>query len=670
MKQIKSIPFLLVFLFASVLANSASEKKYQLNSPDKRMVSEIIVGDFITFNLKDDKQIILETATIAMEFQNDMNWGKNARVKSDRFISVTDNIVSPFYKKALVKDQYNQLSIGFKEGFTLIFRMYNDGLAYRFAGNKKGKFIVKNEVADYRLTKDFNVYAPYVRDRKKTKNATFEQQFWNDMQNLYTYSTITNFNTKNLLFTPILVELDSGEKLCIAEADLENYPGMYLNNDNVNPGFKGVFAGYPKTLKQGGHNELEMLVTERESYIACVDGTRNFPWRTFIVTQRDEELVECDMIYRLASPSRVVDNSWIKPGKVAWEWWNKWGLYNVDFRAGINTETYKYYIDFASTNDIEYVILDEGWATKYKCDLLDVIPEIDLPEIISYAEKRNVGIILWAGYLAMENNLEAVVKHYSEMGVKGFKIDFLNRDDQKMLDFMYRTADVCAKYRMLVNYHGVCKPAGLQRTYPNVINYEAVFGLEQMKWSSPETDMVTYDVTLPFIRMVAGPMDYTQGAMRNSIKGDYYPDYSSPMSQGTRCHQLAEYIVFESPMNMLCDSPSNYMKENECMSFISDIPTVWDDTKVISGEVSKYVVVARRSGDNWYVGALNGWDERELTVTLPENCHGKNVEIFRDGINADRTAQDYKREIGTVPANGIMNIKLAPGGGWAAKILK
>jgi hypothetical protein len=444
-----------------------------------------------------------------------------------------------------------------------------------------------------------------------------------------------------------------------------------LNNETGKTSLKAVHAPYPKVKEQGGHNQLQMLVKERENYIAKTSGTRSFPWRAFIISRNDKELADCDMVYRLASPSRVNDISWIKPGKVAWDWWNDWNLYGVDFRAGINNPTYKYYIDFAAEHGIEYVILDEGWAVNLQADMMQVIPEIDLQELVDYGKSKNVGIILWAGYWAFARDMENVVKHYSDMGVKGFKVDFLDRDDQEMVNFVYEASEVCAKYKMLVDFHGVFKPTGLQRTYPNVLNYEGVNGLEQLKWSPESYDMVTYDVTIPFIRMIAGPMDYTQGAMRNAVKGNYCPVNSEPMSQGTRCRQLATYVIFESPFNMLCDAPSNYRREKECTEFISNIPTIWDETVSLDGKVSEYVAIARRHGNDWYIGVLTNWTPRELDLDLSFLGEGDYIlELFKDGINADRAARDYKKEVIPVPANRKLRIRMAPGGGYAARIQK
>jgi alpha-glucosidase len=468
----------------------------------------------------------------------------------------------------------------------------------------------------------------------------------------------------------LVVELNDGKKLCITEADLESYPGLYLNKGE-DQSLRGVFAPYPKQVKQGGHNMLQGLVTERENYIAKCKGSRSFPWRVFAVSTSDKELLDNDLVYLLAESSRVKDTSWIKPGKVAWEWWNDWNIYGVNFKSGINNDTYKYYIDFASKQGIEYVILDEGWAVNKKADLLQVVPQLDIQELVNYGKSRNVGIILWAGYWAIDRDMENVFKTYSDMGVRGFKVDFMDRDDQAMVDFYYRCAETAAKYHLMIDYHGAYKPTGLHRTYPNVINFEGVYGLEQLKWAPPSIDMVTYDVTMPYIRMLAGPLDYTQGAMRNATKENYRPINSEPMSQGTRCRQLAEYVIFESPLNMLCDSPSNYLREPECTRFISEIPTIWDQTLALDGTIGEYIVIARRKDDVWYVGGLTNWNKRNITVDLSFLDKGNyEVELFSDGVNADRAARDYKRDIFSALENQKLSVTLMPGGGFAAKIKK
>ncbi|WP_106827862.1 glycoside hydrolase family 97 protein [Parabacteroides pacaensis] len=657
--------FIALLLTGSMAA--IAQKTYQVQSPDGKLKAVVTVKDQIEYSVTHDGTEVLAPSSISMTLQDGKVLGANPRVIDVLKQSVNTHIVSPLYKKAEVTDHFNEMELKFKGNFSIVFRAYDDGLAYRFKTKMKDEIIVENEEATFNFSEDNYTYAPYVN----SKADTFEKQFFNSFEQTYVHQPVTQLNNKRLMFLPFLVELKGGKKLCITEADLEDYPGMFLNNSTTEPSLKSVFAPYPKSTQQGGHNMLQKLVTERENYIAKTNGTRSFPWRALIVSEKDADLANCDMVYRLASPVRLLDTSWIKPGKVAWDWWNDWNLHGVDFRAGINNETYKYYIDFASKNGIEYVILDEGWAVNKQADLMQVIPEINLQEIVNYGKSKNVGIILWAGYWAFHRDMENVVKHFADMGVKGFKVDFMDRDDQEMVNFLYKAAEVCAENKMMLDFHGVFKPTGLQRTFPNVINYEGVAGLEQLKWAPEGYDMVTYDVTIPYIRQVAGPMDYTQGAMRNAVKQNYHSVYSEPMSQGTRCRQLATYIIFESPLNMLCDNPSNYMKEQECTDFIAAVPTVWDETKALDGEVAKYIALARRYGNNWYIGALTNWDKRELTLDLSFLGEGNyKAEIFKDGINADKAACDYKKEVIDIPANRQLTIKMAPGGGYVAKIYK
>lgn len=431
-------------------------------------------------------------------------------------------------------------------------------------------------------------------------------------------------------------------------------------------------------MEQGGHNNLQLKVKEREDYIAEMDRTKNFPWRIMMVGTA-EEIAMNNLSYLLGEPSRVDDISWIKPGKVAWDWWNNWNIGGVDFTAGINNDTYKHYIDFASRYGIEYVILDEGWAVNGKAerdrsganglpDLFQVVPEIDLPMLVQYAKERGVGLILWAGYYAFDRDMERVCRHYGEMGVKGFKVDFMDRDDQLVTDFYRRTAEMCAKYHLVVDFHGAFKPAGLNRTYPNVLNFEGVFGLEQMRWAKLEWDQMRYDCEIPFIRQAAGPMDYTQGAMLNGCRNSFHPSWNEPMSQGTRCHQLALYVVLESPLNMLCDSPTNYEKEPDYTRFVTEIPTVWDETRVLQGEVGEYIVTARRKGNVWYVGGITNWTARDVTVDIAELCNAvADVELYSDGANAHRRGSDYKLSVLRSPFS-FLRLHMAPGGGFLLRI--
>lgn len=657
----------LTFFFILIYVSSYAKKNYSVSSPDGRLTVAIVVDKSISCTLSHQKDIVLTCSPLYVDLVDGIDFGVNSTVKKTRTDLVSQEIASPFYKRNNIKDHYKELTLEFSQGFNLIFRVYNEGMAYRFVSTGTKDFLIRHEEASFIFPQDYKSYIPYV----KTKATSMEGQYFNSFENTYTYSPLSLLNKDKLAFSPVVVELDHGKKVCIAESDLENYPGMYLINRDGSASLKSQFAPYPASAEQGGHNKLQQLVTTREPYIAKGKAGMKFPWRIAIVTTEDKQLADNDLVYKLASPSRVDDISWIKPGKVAWEWWNHWGLSGVDFVAGVNNETYTAYIDFASKNGIEYVILDEGWAVNLKASLFEVVPEIDLKKLIDYGKSRNVGIILWAGYYAFERDMDKVCKHYAEMGVKGFKIDFMDRDDQQMVDFHYRAAEAAAKYKLMVDFHGTYKPTGLNRTYPNVINYEAVNGMEQMKWTGPEMDMVTYDVTMPFIRMVAGPVDYTQGAMRNATKRTHRGINDEPMSQGTRCRQLAEYIVFESPLNMLCDNPVNYSKEQECTDFIAQIPTVWDNTIALDGRVGKYIATARQKDNIWYVGGLTNWDERSLNLNLAFLGDGNFVaEIFRDGVNANRIASDYKKETISVPSDRKVTLVMAQGGGFAMKIYR
>ena len=637
---------------AVATAATAAPKDYTLSSPDGGLEVKITADDGISWSLYRDGACLLTPSRVSMTLEDGTVYG------TGKFRTAKGS-----------DDDNNSLTFKFKE-CDLVFKAFDDGVAYRFISRSKTPFKVVSEQAEFALPDDWSMYVPYVRDY--TDN--FETQYFNSFENTYSHIRISEWDSARLAFLPLLVEAPEGVKLCIMETDLMNYPGMYLYNGDGDTSLEGSYARYPKEMEQGGHNMLQMVVRSREDYIAKYDGATSFPWRIVAVSAEDKDLLANRLAYRLATPAAEgSDYSWVRPGKVAWEWWNDWNLTGVDFKTGINNDTYKYYIDFASKHGIEYVILDEGWAVNLKADLMQVVPEIDLEELVEYGRERNVGIILWAGYWAFDRDMENVCRYFSEMGVKGFKIDFMDRDDQMMVDFHRRAAETAAKYHLLVDFHGTYKPAGLDRTYPNVVNYEGVHGLEQMKWSGENVDQVTYDVTIPFIRMVPGPMDYTQGAMRNASRGNYRPVNSEAMSQGTRCRQLAEYIVFNSPLTMLCDSPSNYMKEPECLEFISEVPTVWDEIVPLDGKVAEYVAVAKRKGDVWYVGGMTNWDARDMEVDLLQVLGDGEwtVEIFTDGVNADRAGCDYRKSEYVLKAadNNTfrLGVHLAPGGGFAAK---
>ena len=659
----KSIFALLCMAF---VFSGYAQKQLTAASPDGRIVTTVTLGDKLNYSIAHDGETVLYNSPISLTLSSGEVWGEKPQLSRSTQKNIRQSIASPFYRKDKIADEYTLLTLDFKKQWGVEFRIYNDGVAYRFVNKRSKEFTIKNEEVAYNFGSDVTTIVPYVQ---YGEDGNYESQFHTSFENTYTVDKLSKLNKQRLMFLPLVAETPSGKKICISESDLESYPGLFLTNAQGNHSLTGMFAPYPRASKLGGHNMLQFEVTEREPYIAKVNSPRTFPWRMAIVTTADKDLADSDMTYKLAAPSRITDISWIKPGKVAWDWWNDWNITGVDFISGINNDTYKFYIDFAAANNIEYVILDEGWAVNLKGDLMQVVDEINLKELVDYAASKNVDIILWAGYHAFNRDMENVCRHYSEMGVKGFKVDFMDRDDQEMVEFNYRAAATCVKYKMILDLHGMYKPAGLNRTYPNVLNFEGVNGLEQMKWASDALDQMKYDVTIPFIRQVAGPMDYTQGAMKNGTKGNYRPSNSQPMSQGTRCHQLASYVVFESPFNMLCDSPTNYMSEPESLGFIAAIPTIWDETITLDGKLGEYIVTARRKGSVWYIGGMTNWDARDLKVNL-SFLGGKanTATLFKDGMNAHRNGEDYKKEKIELKGQKEFAIHLAPGGGFALRM--
>jgi alpha-glucosidase len=654
-----------LLLIAPALA--AAPRNYQLSSPDGRLTLDVQAAPQISYQLACEGTPVMAPSTLSVQLADGTAYDGAVRFEKALRRSVDGSFEAAVYKRAVVKEKYNELTLRYKT-FDVVFRAYDAGIAWRFVSRSKKDFIVRDEQAEFRFAEDVEAMVPYV------KPDSPRDPFMHGFEAYYDIHPLSAWKEAQKSMLPVSFRMANGWRVNVTESDVLDYPGMYLKHLG-GTALGGLFPPYPKLIEQDGYNKLQGVVRTTEDYIAKQPAGAALPWRIVAVAEKDSQLLDSDLVYELSRPAADVDWSWVKPGKVAWDWWNDWNIHGVDFRAGVNTQTYKYYIDFAAAHGIEYVILDEGWAVNLQADLFQIIPEIDLPEIVNYANSKGVGIILWAGYYAMDRDVEGICKYYSEMGVKGFKVDFMNRDDQLMVDFYTRVAETAARYHLLVDFHGAYKPCGLQRPYPNVVNHEGVAGLEQMKWAQQSVDQVTYDVQIPYIRMFAGPMDYTQGAMRNATRRNYRPVNSEPMSQGTRCRQLAEYVIFEAPLTMLCDAPTSYLAEPECLKWMAAVPTVWDQTVALDGVIGDYAAIARSKDGSWYVGAMTDWDARDLELDLaaflPAGTY--QVEIFRDGPNADRTARDYVHEFKTVSVSAsqhTMSIHMAPGGGWTARFSK
>ena len=638
---------------------AAKEKKYVLSSPDGTLKVEISAGNELAYQVMHGNDTILSHSNIGLVLENGTIVGKTPRITGERRRKIKDNIESPFYRFKEFVATGNELDLKLKGGFGIIFRAYNEGVAYRFYTTQSSDIIIKEEQAEFNFKEDYTAYLPYTTNDKQPMAMAF--------QNVYDITPLSKAQPK-LAFLPVTVDCGS-VKLTLLESDLEAYPGMFVQSQQGKYGLKGVFAPYPAKTDFYPWRKQE-YVTETTDFISRSRGSRSYPWRVLAITEKDTDMPVNNLVYALASPNRIGDTSWIKTGKVAWDWWNDWNLKGVPFKAGINMDTYKYYIDFASRNGLEFIVLDEGWYDPKSGDMLTVIPELDLPELIAYGKSKGVEIVLWTVFNVLDSQLEAACKKYADMGIKGFKVDFLDRDDQTAVEMVYRIAEMTARYKLTLDLHGIYKPTGINRTYPHIINFESVFGMEEVKWTDIKNNMPLYDVTFPYIRMMAGPVDYTPGAMRNATKADWRAMYYTPASMGTRCHQLAAYIVHDSPFTMLCDAPTNYLNEQECVDFIASLPVEVDSTFIASGELGKYIVTVRKKDVNWYIGGMTNWDERDVQLDfsfLPEGVSYTAV-LFKDGVNANKQAEDYRKETICINKDSRLTLHLASGGGFAMKL--
>ncbi|MBR2607180.1 MAG: glycoside hydrolase family 97 protein [Bacteroidaceae bacterium] len=648
----KKLFSLAVIAFMTVLTVSA-QKTATLSSPSGEIKANVSIEEQkLYYSVEFNGKEILSKMPLAMTFSNGVVAGEKVKSLKPKTKTV-EEVFAPTIavRNSKVNMKYNESEFKFGK-YSVIFRLYDDAVAYRFVTRFGKKEInVIDETVAYNFANDNKILFPE------------EGSMYTHQERKFIDTTVGAIAEKKFASHPMLAT-DNGVRMIITEVDLESYPGVYYQKVPGNS-FKGIFPAY--ALETEKRSDRDVVVTKRADYIAKTTGNRSYPWRAVVIADKDTELLNSNTLYALASPSRIADTSWIKPGKVAWDWWHNCSLTGVDFRCGVNTQTYKYFIDFASKNGIEYIVLDEGWYDIRKT-VLDIVPEIDLAELIRYGKEKNVGIILWMTWLALEEKMDEALPKFKEWGVKGLKIDFMQRDDQWMVEWYYNTAKRAAELQLLVDYHGSYKPTGITRTFPNMLTSEGVYGGEQNKWTDDLTP--EHNVTLAFTRMACGPMDYTPGAMRNSKKGEFVERYYIPMSQGTRCHQLGMYVVFESPLQMLCDRPTNYEKEPDMMRFLGPVPTTWDETCALDAAVGDYIIMARRNGNKWWVGGMTDWSSRQKEITLDFLEEGKEytMTLWEDGVNIHRDAEDYKMSTRKVRKGDKLNIKFAPGGGFAATI--
>ena len=642
---------------AAVLALSAlaSARDFRVTSPSGDLRVTVSVTDSTTYTLEVKGVTVLKDCPISMELEDGRVLGVGSRIRKDTRGSRTEDIEAPLYRQASFEAAYNYIRLSYDGDYILQFRAYNDGVAYRFVTSFPDDIVVKNETVRFNFAEKWPLVIPMVPKREDRYETSFEAT--------YTETTVGNAS-EDLAFLPCMVRVPEVGNIMLMESDVEDYPGMFIKQ--TSHGITSEFPPIPTEFRTGGGGAARPAVYG--DVIARTRGTRSFPWRIAAYAPRDIDLPTNNMVYQTSSPSRLEDVSWITPGHSTWDWWNASLLYGVDFVSGINTATYKYHIDFAAKNGIEYVIVDDGWYKNF--DPMQQSDGIDIVEIISYAQQCGVKVILWMAYTPFYNNAEQICDYYSKLGVAGFKIDFFDGQHQVIVSQIYELAEITSRYHIIVDFHGI-KPTGLNRTYPNVVNFEGVFGLENCKWSTIDVDMPRNQVSLPYLRMAAGPIDFTQGAMRNGSKGEYEMNFTHPMSQGTRACQIAMYIVYDSPLVMFCDSPSEYVQDQPTVDYIMSIPTVFDSTEVLDGRLGEFIVTKRQKGDTYYVGAMTNWEERDIVLTLDFLPEGDwTVRLYRDGVNAFQAGRDHVIETLDVTSGYTLAVHLAPGGGFAMIIEK
>lgn len=651
----KSALLTVLALILFMLGDSRAQKSYTAASPDNNTVFTLTTSPRLMFSVAHRGIAVVEQSVIGLEVSGGLVLGVMPEVVDTKTRSVDARINPPVpEKRSVIPDRFNERTITFRGNYGLKIRAYDDGVAYRFFTTMKGEITIDNETLNLTFAPGDSIYFGQ------------ETSLLSHSERLYRHLAVSDIQDSLFCVIPTVVVKQNGWCVAVTESDLLDYPGLYLRGyGNGKAALVSKFPPFP--LKEDSVNILTVKVSKGADYIAKTRGTREYPWRVFGIAEEDSKLIENDIVYRLGSPCRLEETSWIRPGKVAWDWWNDNNIHGVDFKAGINTKTYQYYIDFASKNKLEYIIFDEGWSKTE--DVFSLNPNMDMPGLFEYAKQKNVGIILWVNWKPFNEVLIPALDQFEKWGAKGIKVDFMQRDDQKMVNFYERVAQEAAKRKLLVDFHGSFKPTGLSRTYPNVMTREGVRGLEHSKWSADITP--DHDVTIPYTRMFAGAMDFTPGAMRNATKASFRPVWSDPMSQGTRCHQLAMYVVYESPIQMLCDNPVNYERDPVAMEYLSIVPTVWDETRALSGKISDHITVARRKGNDWFVGSMTDWTGRDFSFPLEFLGEGSyELILYEDGINAERHASDYRRTASAVTRSDTLKMHLAAGGGCVAWMRK
>ncbi|MGN6618958.1 MAG: glycoside hydrolase family 97 protein [Ilyomonas sp.] len=651
----------LLFILILISFFGFAKDTLRIISPDKRIQVNVWSNDMLYYEVLYDKKAAIAPSIIDMELLNGIKLSNDLSVRSSKQHSVNEIIISPVPdKRRNIPDVYNELHIQFRKNFEVFFRVYNDGVAYRISSKIKDSITVKNETAQFNFPFNDTVYYPQVHKREDA------DIFHTSFEELYRVTLLDSIDNNSIAFSPVLIYSSRHPKIVITESNLDDYPGMFLSGNN-NTSLHGVFAPYPLEEQVVEGDYPQRIVTKRADYIARTNGTRNFPWRVIILAKEDKELPSNDLVYQLGSPSRLKDVSWIQPGKCTDEWIIDVNLFNVPFKSGVNTASYKYYIDFAKRFGFDRILMDAGWSdTK---DLFKINPNINMDSITAYAKQQGIKISMWTLAMTLDRQLDSALEQFKKWGVDFIMTDFIDRDDQKTVNFYKRITEACAKVNIMIMFHGAYPAKGFNRTYPNNITREGVLGSEYNAWSDKPTP--EHNLVIPFTRMLAGPLDYEPGILDNATQAQFRPIWGKVMSQGTRCHQLAMFVVYDTPLPIFSGNPSQGYMEPAFMEFLGSLPNTWDETKILDAKVSDYIITVKKKGDDWYIAGMTDWSSRDLVITLDFLEEGNyKATICRDGINAERYASDYILEEKQLQKNDRLTVHLAPGGGFLIRLSK
>jgi alpha-glucosidase len=660
---------LLVAAFA--IAQNSETKQIRVASPDGQIVVILSTGaaqpepapgpprpvvDSLRYGVEFHGKRLFDDSVLGLKLEGQSPLGPGMRQASEQKGSADESYTIPVGKTSAVRDHYNSARADFKDGsgrqLSVEVRAYDDGVAFRYVLPEQPAIKdvrIEHELTEFRYSKDARLY-PLIVDG-----------FQSSYEDEYQIRQVNGIHRDWLVALPLLAEVPAVGWVAVTEADIENYAGMYLRK-----------AGAPFALRTELSPRLDQPAIAVEA-----DAPVTTPWRVLMIGDEPGRLVESNIILNLNPASKIADTSWIKAGKSAWDWWSGEAAPSVSFKTGMNTATRKHYIDFASASGFSYMLIDAGWAQADRngpqdysalADITKVTAEIDMPELLRYAKEKNVRIWLWSHWTSVDKYMNEAFPLFEKWGVAGVKIDFMNRDDQEMVRWYRHVVELAAQHHLMIDYHGAFKPDGLRRTYPNLVTREGVMGKEYLKWSARVTP--AHNTTLPFTRMLAGPLDYTPGAFGNATRDQFIPRDKEPMAPNTRAHELALYVVLESPLMMVSDYPEHYAGQHD-FEFIRQVPVTWDEVRVLNGRPMENITVARRSGNDWYVGAITNWDARAVQVPLSFLGEGKYVaEIYADAPDAGTEATHTTFTKQDVDRSTVLEVKMAPGGGNAVWIHK